>query len=106
MEDCIFCKIIRGNFKTEFLHQDDQCVAFFDIHPKAPVHLLIVPKDHWPTVSEMGISRKELMGHLLYIATQLAEKENLEGYKLLFNVGRAGGQEVFHVHLHLMGTKK
>jgi histidine triad (HIT) family protein len=90
--------------KTEFLHEDDKCVAFNDIHPKAKIHLLIVPKKHIPAISEMGEGDEKIMGHLILTGKNLAEKIGVKGYKLQFNVGKDGGQEVFHIHMHLMAN--
>lgn len=100
--DCIFCKILNGDFGTEFLHEDDDCVIFRDIHPKANTHLLIVPKKHIPSIIEMTEEDGKLISHLILNAKKIAEKLKLSGYNLQINVGKDGGQEVFHLHLHLM----
>ncbi|MBT5016637.1 histidine triad nucleotide-binding protein [Candidatus Peregrinibacteria bacterium] len=102
--DCIFCKIIEGVIPSNQIHSDDLCVAFPDINPKTKVHILIVPTKHIPTIKDLGHEDEKLMGHLIGVARDIAKKENLEGYKLQFNVGEKGGQEVFHIHLHLMGN--
>ena len=99
--ECIFCKIINKEIPTKLALDNEKFVAFDDIHPKAPMHLLIVPKAHVASIKELDDGG--LAGDLILIAKELAEEKNLEGYKLLFNVGRAGGQEVDHLHLHLMG---
>jgi histidine triad (HIT) family protein len=104
MEDCIFCKLVAGDFKTEFLHKDDKCVIFKDIHPKAKTHLLVVPIKHIPTIADMGEGDEKIMGHLILCAKNMAKELGLTGYRLQFNVGKDGGQEVFHIHMHLMAN--
>jgi histidine triad (HIT) family protein len=100
---CIFCDIVDGSAPANVEYEDERVVAFADIHSKVPVHILIVPKKHIASVFEMNENDKDLFGHMVWVAKNLAEQKNLEGYKLLFNVGEKGGQIVFHVHLHLMG---
>ena len=100
MDDCIFCKIISKQIPCDFVYEDDQCVAFNDLHPKAQTHLLIVPKKHIPTVADMKEEDSVLMGHLLLVAKKLGDSKKLSHYKLQFNVGKGSGQEVFHIHLH------
>lgn len=102
MQDCIFCKIVKGEVPAKFIHEDATCVAFPDIQPKARVHHLIVSKKHIPSIAELGEGDEKIIGHLVRVAKELAAREGLPGYRLSFNVGREGGQEVFHVHLHLM----
>lgn len=103
MTDCIFCKIIDKKLPARFEHEDEQCVAFHDIHPKDRVHILLVPRKHISTIAAMEEGDEKIMGHLIKIAKELAKKQNCPGYKLIFFVGKEGGQEVFHVHLHLIG---
>ncbi len=106
MTDCIFCKIIAGEIPSEKVHDDDLCIAFNDINPKAPIHLLIVPKEHIPMVSDLEEGKHDhLVGHMVNVANKLAKQEGAEGYRLQFNVGEKGGQEVFHVHMHVLGWK-
>lgn len=103
-QECIFCKISQGETSAEFLYQDEDIVVFKDIHPKAPVHLLIVPRRHIASVNNLCSDDAALIGKMVCIAPKIAEKTGtVDGYKLLFNVGRKGGQIVDHVHLHLMG---
>lgn len=104
MNECIFCKIRDKEIPSEFLHEDDVCFAVNDINPKAKVHKLIVSKKHIPSIADMEEGDERHVGHMIKIAKELAEKANLQGYKLVFHVGKAGGQEIFHVHLHLMGS--
>jgi len=102
MEDCIFCKISAGELNTEFLYEDDDCVVFRDIHPKAPTHLLIVSRKHIDSVAEMEEVDAGLMGRMVLRARDVAKDLNLPGYNLQINVGKEGGQEIFHIHIHLM----
>ena len=103
MSDCLFCKIIAHEVPATMQHEDEQCVAFNDIHPKDRVHILLVPKKHIPTIADMEEGDEKVMGHLIKTAKDLATKNSCPGYKLQFSVGKEGGQEVFHVHLHLIG---
>ncbi|MFA5948475.1 MAG: histidine triad nucleotide-binding protein [Candidatus Gracilibacteria bacterium] len=104
MENCVFCKIINGEIPSDFLYQDELCVIFKDINPKADTHLLCVPKKHIETIIDMEEGDEKIIGHIVNKAKELAKKLNLPGYKLQFNVGKDGGQEVFHVHMHLMSN--
>ncbi len=106
--DCIFCKIIKGEAPAEIIHQDENFVVFKDIHPKAPVHILIVPKKHIVSINHLEEVDKELMGELFLVAAKIAQVAGIRdsGYKLVFNVGRGGGQLVDHLHLHLLGGWK
>ncbi len=105
--DCIFCKIAHGATNTTFLYEDADVVAFDDLHPKAPQHKLIIPKKHIATINDFEKSDAPLAGHLIMVAQTLAKKLNIaeNGYRLLFNCNRDGGQVVFHVHLHLLGGR-
>lgn len=101
--DCIFCKIRDKEIPSEFIYEDDKCVAFKDIQPKDEVHILIVPKKHIPTVADVTEEDEPLLGHLVVTAKKIAAEKKLIGYRLQFNVGKSGGQLVFHIHLHLIG---
>jgi histidine triad (HIT) family protein len=100
--DCIFCKIVNGEIPSEKVFEDDEIIAFLDINPKAKVHVLIVPKKHIESVKTLEESDKELMGEIILTAQKIAKEKNLEGYKLIINVGREGGQLVDHLHWHLV----
>ncbi len=102
MSDTIFGKIIRGEIPTDFLYEDEICVVFPDLYPKAKTHLLIVPRKPIPSIADMEEGDEKIIGHLFRIAKNLAEQRKLSGYKLLINVGKDGGQEIFHLHVHLM----
>lgn len=101
-KDCIFCSIAAGSLGTEFVYEDNLCVAFRDINPKAKTHVLIVPKDHIDSVFELEEGTTTLTGHLVYVSKLVAEKLDLKGFHLQINVGEEGGQEIFHLHLHLL----
>jgi histidine triad (HIT) family protein len=101
--DCIFCEIAKGRSPAAVEYEDDLVVAFADINPVAPVHILVVTKTHLASISEMKEEEEELIGHMVWVARKIAENRKLEGYKLVFNVGEKGGQIVFHLHLHLLG---
>ena len=101
--DCIFCKIVKKEVPSEFAMETDRIIAFKDIRPSAPVHYLVVPKEHIQSIAHLEDNHKEILSELIYSAKQLAAKLGLKGYKLVFNVGREGGQVIDHLHLHLLG---
>lgn len=101
--DCIFCKIARDEKPEMVYFEDRDVIAFDDIHPKAPVHILVVPKEHIQSIARLGTNHSDVVVKLIYTAKHIATEKGLEGYKLLFNVGRAGGQVIDHLHLHLLG---
>ena len=105
MEDCIFCKIINNEIQSETVFENEYVKVIKDINPKAPVHLLIIPKgeSHIPSIKEVTIEDKEILMQMILSAKKVAEDKNLKGYKLIFNVGREGGQMIDHLHLHLLG---
>lgn len=103
-EDCIFCKIINGDFGTEFVLENEYAVVFNDINPKAPVHMLVVPRIHVASLNELD--DKNLLGELMMTVKEAAKKVGLKSYKTLINTGKEAGQEVFHLHIHIMGDKK
>ena len=100
---CIFCSIAKKEIKTEFLYEGDDVIAFKDIKPLAPVHYLIVSKEHIHSINHLQGNHKEVVSKLIFTAKELAERAGLKGYKLVFNVGREGGQMIDHLHLHLLG---
>ena len=106
--DCLFCKIASGAIPAKKVFEDDQAIAFRDINPQAPVHILVVPKKHVGSLAETGGTQddKALLGHLLALAAQIARTENLgQGYRTVVNTGPDGGQTVDHLHLHLLGGR-
>ena len=105
--DCIFCKIIAGTIPSKKVYEDDLTYAFADIDPKAPVHLLIVPKKHIPSLAAIDAADTALVGHLHAIANRLAVEHTLsKGYRTVINTGADGGQTVDHLHVHLLGGRQ
>ncbi len=103
----LFEKIISGEIPSDTVYQDDRVTAFRDIAPKAPVHVLIVPNKAIPTVNDIAAEDEALIGHLFVVAAELARREGVaeNGYRLIVNCNRHGGQEVYHLHLHLLGGR-
>jgi len=107
MEDCIFCNIASGKLPKSFVYRDDKFMVFTDIKPLAPVHLLIVPREHIASINDLKEEHKELIGDMFLLAKKMAREQDIqEGYKLAFNTGRKGGQLIDHLHMHLMGGWK
>lgn len=100
---CIFCDIIQEKIDTKIIYENDDILAFHDIHPSAPVHILIVSKKHIESVKDMNASSERLLGKMIIAAKIIAADNSLDGYKIVFNVGRGGGQIIDHLHLHLLG---
>jgi histidine triad (HIT) family protein len=104
--DCLFCKIVKQQIPSTPVYRDDLVYAFADIGPKAPVHILIVPREHIGSLSEAGAEQRALLGHLLWVAAEIARQKGLaEGYRVVVNTGEHGGQTVEHLHLHLLGGR-
>ena len=103
--DTIFGKILRGEIPSDVVWEDDKCLAFRDVTPVAPVHILVIPRKYIPTLNDIQENDENLIGHLIYVATQVAQKEGLDGYRLVVNCNEGGGQTVFHLHLHLIGGR-
>ncbi|HXX12532.1 MAG TPA: histidine triad nucleotide-binding protein [Burkholderiales bacterium] len=102
--NCIFCRIVRGEIPSRKVHEDDEVVAFHDIHPQAPVHFLIVPKEHIASMMDLEDEQRELFGKIMVLAPRLAREHGAkDGFRLIVNTGRVGRQEVAHVHLHIIG---
>lgn len=108
MEKCVFCDIVAGKIPGDIVYQDEDFVAFRDIHPVAPVHIVIIPKAHISSLAEVGERQEGLMGRLILLAVKLAEKERIadRGYRLAINCGPEGGQIIPHLHVHLFGGRK
>jgi len=108
VDECLFCRIISREIPSDIVYQDDEFLAFKDIHPQAPTHILIIPKTHFDSLVEISDQQEKLMGRLVIIAKKLAEKEGVakSGYRLVLNCGAEGGQVVPHLHLHLIGGRK
>lgn len=101
--DCIFCKIASGVISSKKIYEDDEVIAFNDINPSAKVHFLIVPKLHIESLACCETQHQALLGKMLLLAPMLAKEQGLAGFKALINTGREGGQEVFHIHIHVLG---
>ena len=106
--DCIFCQIIAGKVPSQILHQDEEVIAFRDVAPQAPTHLIIIPKRHIPSLAHLSEAESLLIGHMVNIANQLAKEEGISqtGYRLAISCGKEGGQLVPHLHMHLLGGRR
>ena len=104
-EGCIFCRIVRGERAADFVYRDEKLLVFRDIHPAAPVHLLVVPTKHIRSVNDLAEEDRDIVAEMSFRARQVAQAESVaqSGYKLLFNTERGAGQVIFHLHLHLVG---
>lgn len=103
MDDCIFCKIIAGQIPAKKIYEDDDLIAFHDIHPIAKVHFLMVPKLHVASLAECDLNQQAILGKMLLLAPKLAAEQGLRGFRTMINTGKEGGQEVFHLHVHVFG---
>ena len=102
--DCIFCKIVRGEIAAKKVHEDEHILAFHDVRPQAPVHFLMIPKAHVPTLYEADARHRDALGSMLVLAGKLARQEGAaDGFRTIINTGRVGHQEVYHVHMHVLG---
>ena len=103
--DCLFCRVVAGEIPATIAHRDEDFVAFADINPQAPVHLLLIPTRHYPNAAALGSTEPGLAGRMLEAAGQVAAEAGLDGYRLVFNTGTSAGQSVFHVHAHVLGGR-
>ncbi len=102
--DCIFCKIVRGEIPAKKVHEDEHILAFHDVRPQAPVHFLIIPKTHVPTLYDADARHRDALGGMLALAGELARQQGAtDGFRTIINTGRVGHQEVYHVHMHVLG---
>ncbi len=106
--DCVFCQIVAGKIPSEILYQDEKVIAFRDINPQAPIHLVIIPKRHIPSPVHLSEAESSLIGDMVNAANELAKREGISesGYRLVINCGKQGGQLVPHLHMHLLGGRK
>ena len=106
-ENCLFCKIVAGEIPSAKVYQDEVCIAFNDISPQAPTHVLIIPREHLASLDKTQTSQKEMLGHLLLTAAEIAREKGFaeEGYRVVINTNADGGQTVFHIHVHLLGGR-
>jgi len=104
---CVFCKIVKGELPAKVVYEDDLVMAFHDINPQAPVHILVIPKEHIPTLNDLEERHKELIGHIFLVIGKIAKELGIaeSGYRVIVNCNRDGGQEVYHLHYHLLGGK-
>ncbi len=107
MNECLFCKMVSGVIPCDKVHENENVLAFRDIDPKAPTHILIIPKKHITTLNEINENDQDLLGELLLTAKKIAKDEgiNTSGYRTVFNCNSDGGQTVFHIHMHLLGGR-
>jgi histidine triad (HIT) family protein len=105
--DCIFCKIIAGQIPAKKIYEDEDFIAFHDINPKAPVHILVIPRQHIVSLLEVDETHQQLLGRMLLLAPRIARENGCsDGFRVSINNGRSGGQEVYHLHMHLLGFQQ
>lgn len=107
MEDCLFCKIIKGEIPSNKVYEDEEFLAFHDINPAAPIHILVIPKKHIESLAHMKKEDELLVGKLLGVVNKIAEEQGFrqDGYRVITNCGKNGGQEIMHLHFHILGGK-
>ena len=107
MSDCIFCKIAEKKIPSKIVHEDDTCVAFDDVNPQAPTHVLVIPRKHTASIAELNEADTGLLGHLMLTGAKIAKQKGIAegGYRFVINTGKNGGQTVFHLHLHVLGGR-
>lgn len=104
-ENCLFCKIIGGEIPTDFVHQDESCVVIRDINPQAPMHVLVIPREHMESLDDASQKEESLLGHLLRVGARVANEQGHESYRTVINSGAGAGQSVFHLHVHVLGGR-
>ena len=107
MTDCMFCKMVSGEITPDTVYEDDDVLAFRDINPQAPVHVLVIPKQHVATINDLDADSSALIGKMMMAAAKIAQQEGFaeQGYRTIMNCNAHGGQTVFHIHLHLLGGR-
>lgn len=104
MDDCIFCRMVRGDIPARKVHEDAEVLAFHDIHPQAPIHFLVIPKVHVASLADCDASHAQILGRMMALVPRLAaELGAVDGFRTIINSGRVGGQEVYHLHIHVIG---
>ena len=103
--DCLFCKIVAGEIPSDRVHETGTTIAFRDLTPQAPTHVLVIPRSHYPNAAELADAEPEVYVDLVRAAAEVAEKESLDGYRMVFNTGASAHQTVFHAHLHVLGGR-
>ena len=108
MSDCLFCKILDGEIPCDKVYENDQVIAFRDVNPQAPTHILVIPRKHISTVNDLTADDKNIVGEMVLAAQTVAKQEGIEesGYRLVMNCNEGAGQTVFHIHLHIMGGRR
>ena len=107
MDNCIFCRMVRGEIPARKVHEDAELLAFHDIHPQAPIHILVIPKVHVASLADCDDSHSQLLGRMMALVPRLAaELGAVDGFRTIVNTGRVGGQEVYHLHIHVIGGPK
>jgi len=108
MDDCIFCKIINKEIPASIVYEDERIIAFDDINPQAPVHVLLIPKEHYASLNEIPEDKKDVLSHLLLKAREIAREKEIgeRGYRIVLNTARESGQDVLHIHFHLLGGRQ
>ncbi|MFW6132077.1 MAG: histidine triad nucleotide-binding protein [Candidatus Aminicenantaceae bacterium] len=108
MENCIFCKIINKEIPSKIIYEDEKILAFEDINPQAPIHILIIPKEHYASLNEIPENKTEIIGAIFSKARDIAEQKGItqKGYRIVLNTGKDSGQDVFHIHFHLLAGRK
>jgi histidine triad (HIT) family protein len=108
MADCLFCRIARKEIPAKVVYEDDRVLAFEDINPQAPAHTLVIPRQHFATLNDVGSGDEGLLGHMLLVARGIAQEKGLheKGYRLVANTLESAGQSVFHIHVHLLGGRR
>ncbi|MEJ7576632.1 MAG: histidine triad nucleotide-binding protein [Pyrinomonadaceae bacterium] len=106
-QSCIFCRIVAGEIPAQLLYEDNLCVAFRDVNPQAPVHALVIPRDHIESLNDAGQRDERTLGHLLRVAARVADEQGLgeSGFRAVINTGAGVGQSVFHIHVHVLGGR-
>ena len=104
-DNCLFCNIITGKIPGEFVHQDDRCVVIRDLHPQAPTHVLVIPREHLESLDDVSQRDEGLVGHLLHVGARVANDLGNEAYRTVINTGAGVGQSVFHLHVHVLGGR-
>lgn len=108
MEDCIFCKIINKEIPASMVFEDEKMIAFNDTNPQAPIHILLIPREHFASLNDIPEEKKSILSHLVLKARQIAQEKEIaeKGYRIVLNTAKDSGQEVFHIHLHLLGGRR
>jgi len=108
MSDCVFCKIIKREIPAEIVYEDEEVIAFLDIHPVTPVHILVIPKKHIPSSNDIELEDEKVIGKLFSTIKQIAKEKGIaeKGYRIIMNCGKEGGQVVDHIHFHLLGGRQ